>query len=83
LSRTTVRFTHLTSSDVDGDGERDYLIHNLQKTEALSSVEVVNGFHENLEGKNRESVDWRTDGRLFVGVVAESLSDGPKPQGQQ
>jgi hypothetical protein len=81
LSRTTVQFTHLTSPDIDG--ERDYLIHNLQKTGVLSSVEVVNGFHENLEGKNRKSVVWRTDGRLFVGVFAESLSDGPKPRGQQ
>ena len=80
LSRTTGQFTHLTSPDIDT--ERDYLIHNLQDTGALSSVEVVNGFHVNLEGKNGEGVVWRTDGRLFVGVLAESLGDNAKLKGE-
>ncbi|HEV3299133.1 MAG TPA: LssY C-terminal domain-containing protein [Planctomycetaceae bacterium] len=68
LSRTTGQFTHLTAVDVDV--ERDYLFRNLEETGGLSSVEVVDDFHKILEGKNGEGVPWRTDGRLFIGVIA-------------
>jgi hypothetical protein len=68
LSRTTGQFTHLTATDVDT--ERDYLIHSLQETGGVASVEIVNGFHQKLAGKNGEGVAWKTDGRLFVGVLA-------------
>jgi LssY C-terminus len=67
LSRTTGQFTHLTAPDVDT--ERDYLFQNLQETHGITSVEVVDGFHQVLEGKNGEGVAWKTDGRLFVGLL--------------
>ena len=68
LSRTTGQFTHLTAPNVDT--ERDYLFQNLQETHGIASVEIVDGFHRVLEGKNGEGVVWKTDGRLFVGVLA-------------
>jgi hypothetical protein len=68
LSRTTGQFTHLTAPDVDT--ERDYLFQNLKDTHGITSVEVVDGFHQVLEGKNGEGVVWKTDGRLFVGLLA-------------
>jgi len=58
----------LTAADVDT--ERDYLFQNLQETHGVASVGVVDGFHRVLEGKNGEGVVWKTDGRLFVGVLA-------------
>jgi LssY C-terminus len=68
LSRTTGQVTHLTAPDVDT--ERDYLFQNLEETHGIASVEIVNGFHRVLEGRNGEGVVWKTDGRLFVGVLA-------------
>jgi len=56
LSRTTGQFTHLTAPDVDT--ERDYLFQNLEETHGIASVEVVDGFHQVLEGKNGEGVVW-------------------------
>jgi hypothetical protein len=69
FSHTTGQFTHHTAPDVDT--ERDYLFHNLEETGSLSSVEVVDGFHKILEGRNGEGDPWQTDGRLFVGVIAD------------
>ncbi len=48
----------------------DYLFHNLQETHGITSVEVMDGFHQVLEGKNGEGVVWKTDGRLFIGLLA-------------
>ena len=78
LSRTTGQFTHLTAPDVDL--ERDYFFRNLEETGGLSSTDVVDGFHKILEGRNGEGVPWRTDGRLFIGVIAESAGQGTKSQ---
>jgi hypothetical protein len=69
FSHTTGQFTHHTAPDVDT--ERDYLFHNLEETGGLSSVDVVDGFHKIMEGRNGEGDPWQTDGRLFVGVIAD------------
>jgi hypothetical protein len=68
LSRTTGQITHVTSPDVDK--ERDYLFDDLKKTGDLSETYVIDGFHHVLEGKNGGGDPWRTDGKLYVGVIA-------------
>jgi hypothetical protein len=67
LSHTTGQITHHIAPDVDK--ERDRLLDGLQKTGLLASVEIINGFHTTLEGKNGGGDAWRTDGRLFIGRI--------------
>ena len=69
LSRTTGQITHVTASDVDV--ERDYLFACLEKTGDLKDHSLETGFHNQLEGRNGGGDPWRTDGNLFVGVIAE------------
>jgi hypothetical protein len=38
----------------------------------LPSVDLVDGFHTILEGRNDEEDFWQTDGRLFVGVIVDN-----------
>jgi hypothetical protein len=71
LSRTTGQITHVTAADVDQ--ERDYLFECLEKSGDLASHDVVTGFHTQLEGKNGGGDPWRTDGDLYLGVIAESV----------
>jgi hypothetical protein len=68
LSRRTGQVTHVTAADVDA--ERDYLFQCLEQTGDLSERYVVDGFHEQREGRNGGGDPWHTDGRLFVGVIA-------------
>ena len=68
LSRSTGQITHVTAPDVDV--ERDYLFECLEKTGDLASHEVITDFHTKLEGKNGGGDPWRTDGDLYVGVIA-------------
>jgi len=68
LSRTTGQITHVTAPDVDA--ERDYLFACLERTGALVAQYVVDNFHKIREGKNGGGDPWRTDGRLFVGIIA-------------
>jgi hypothetical protein len=51
------------------DEERDRLFNDLKTTGRLASVEVIDGFHQVLQGKNGGGDLWRTDGRLFLGTV--------------
>lgn len=69
LSRTTGQITHVTSPDVDA--ERDYLFKCLDGTHMLADQYVVDGFHTQLTGKNGGGDPWRTDGDLYVGVIAQ------------
>jgi len=69
LSRLTGQITHVTAPDVDA--ERDYLFGCLEKTGALADQYTVDGFHKQLEGRNGGGDPWRTDGALYVGVIAE------------
>jgi hypothetical protein len=68
LSRTTGQITHHTAPDIDA--ERNYLFQDLEQTEQLAEVFVVEGFHTTLKGKNAEGDAWYTDGKLYAGVIA-------------
>lgn len=68
VSLTTGEITHVTAADVDA--ERDYLFQCLDRTRDLARRYVVDGFHKVLEGRNGGGDPWRTDGDLYVGVVA-------------
>ena len=68
LSHTTGEVTHFTAPDVDA--ERDYLFHDLAQTGDLAEQYVVDGFHKTCEGRNGGGDPWRTDGKLYVGIIA-------------
>jgi hypothetical protein len=67
LSHTTGEVTHHIAPDVDA--ERDHLFVDLRQGHALAEEFVVDGFHRQLEGRNGGGDPWRTDGRLFVGML--------------
>jgi hypothetical protein len=69
LSRTTGQVTHVTAPDVDT--ERDYLFHDLEQTGALAEQYVIDDFHTRREGRNGGGDPWRTDGKLYVGIIAD------------
>jgi hypothetical protein len=69
LSKTTGQITHVTDADVDA--ERDYLFQCLEKTGELAEQFVVDDFHKVREGRNGGGDPWRTDGSLYVGVIAQ------------
>jgi hypothetical protein len=71
LSRTTGQITHVTAPDVDD--ERDYLFGCLEKSGDLASHEYIAGFHTKLAGKNGGGDPWKTDGYLYLGVIAEKI----------
>ncbi len=68
LSLTTGQITHVTGEDVDA--ERDYLFRCLKATGDLSGESIETGFHKVREGRNGGGDPWRTDGSLWVGVLA-------------
>jgi hypothetical protein len=68
LSRTTGQITHVTAENVDA--ERDYLFKCLAGTNDLADEYAVPGFHEQLTGTNGGGDPWKTDGALYVGVIA-------------
>jgi hypothetical protein len=69
LSRTTGQITHITAADVDV--ERDYLFVCLANTSMLTDEYVVKDFHKERSGRNGGGDLWKTDGSLYVGVIAE------------
>lgn len=69
LSRTTGQVTHVTAEDVDA--ERDYLFHCLEETGSLAETYTVDDFHKTREGRNGGGDPWKTDGKLFVGILRE------------
>jgi hypothetical protein len=71
LSRTTGQVTHVTAADVDA--ERDYLFQCLAGTGELAEWYAIDGFHKQLQGRNGGGDPWHTDGRLFVGVIAQAI----------
>jgi hypothetical protein len=68
LSRKTGQVTHVTAPDVDA--ERDYLFKDLKATGDLADVQIIDGFHKTLSGTNGGGDPWRTDGNLYLGVIA-------------
>ena len=71
LSRTTGQITHVTAPDIDV--ERDYLFQSLEQTGDLSETYVLDDFHKIHEGRNGGGDPWRTDGRLFVGIIDNNI----------
>ena len=68
FSRTTGQVTHVTAPDVDA--ERDYLFAALAKTGQLVETLHVDEFHAAREGRNGGGDPWRSDGKLYLGVIA-------------
>lgn len=64
LSYTTGQVTHHIAADVDA--ERDRLAAELVQAHWATGTEWINGFHQQLEGRNGGGDRWRTDGRLAV-----------------
>jgi len=64
LSHTTGQVTHHIAPDVDA--ERDRLVAELQQAGVVQSVEWMDGFHAELQGKNGGGDPWHTDGRLAI-----------------
>jgi len=73
LSHTTGQITHHISPDVDA--ERDHLFVSLRQTGKLSEEYRIDDFHKRREGRNGGGDRWKTDGRLFVGVIAAANQD--------
>lgn len=69
LSHSTGQITHHISADVDA--ERNRLFAGIKATGSLTEVYAVDDFHKIREGRNGGGDPWRTDGRLFVGVIGE------------
>jgi hypothetical protein len=67
LSRTTGEITHVTAPDVDA--ERDFLFACLEKTGEVAKQYAIDNFHQKHEGRNGGGDLWRTDGKLYVGVI--------------
>jgi hypothetical protein len=70
LSHTTGQITHHIAPDVDA--ERDHLFENLEHTGQLLEEYSVDDFHQVREGRNGGGDRWHTDGKLRVGIIAES-----------
>jgi len=68
LSYTTGQVTHHIGPDVDA--ERDRIMAELKRAGRAENEYYVDAFHKHLEGRNGGGDPWRTDGRLFVGVIA-------------
>lgn len=68
FSRTTTQITHVTAPDVDE--ERDYLFKCLAATQELADEYEIPDFHKHLSGTNGGGDPWKTDGALYVGVIA-------------
>jgi hypothetical protein len=67
LSRTTGQITHITAANVDA--ERDYLFQCLEQSGDLAEHYTIDDFHKVREGKNGGGDPWRTDGKLYVGII--------------
>ncbi len=69
ISHTTGQITHHIAPDVDM--ERDHLFDNLKQTGELAERYIVDDYHQVREGRNGGGDRWFTDGKLYVGVIAE------------
>jgi hypothetical protein len=67
FKQRSVKVTHHIAPDVDT--ERDKVIRDARETGDLVDFFWVEGFHENVRGKNGGGDPWFTDGRLAVGVI--------------
>lgn len=69
FSHTTGQVTHHIAPDIDA--ERDRLVDELQRSDCAQSVQWLDGFHAELQGRNGGGDPWHTDGRLAVVSLRE------------
>lgn len=67
LSYTTGQVTHHIGPDVDA--ERDRIMSQLRATGGEEKESWLDGFHQELQGKNGGGDPWHTDGRLGIVVL--------------
>jgi hypothetical protein len=67
ISRTTGGVTHRISPDIDR--ERNKLVQDAIRANALDGYYWVEAFHRQAEGRNGGGDPYRTDRRLAVGVI--------------
>ncbi len=67
LSHTTGEVTHHIGPDVDA--ERNLIMSGLKSTGWVMREFYINGFHQQLEGRNGGGDLWRTDGRLGAVIL--------------
>ncbi len=72
LSRTTGQVTHRISPDVDA--ERALLLEDLAKANRLTGTRWIDGFHQELQGRNGGGDPWHTDGRLVVISLTDNFT---------
>ena len=79
FSHRTGQITHHVDPNIDA--ERELLFHDLDQTHDLQRTDIEDNFHTVREGRNGGGDAWRTDGRLFMGIVrAKPASSGvPAP----
>jgi hypothetical protein len=51
-----------------------FVIDSLKPTGELAGTYYVHGFHKQLAGKNGGGEPWKTDGRLYLGVIAQQTT---------
>ena len=77
LSRTTGQVTHHISANVDA--ERDLLVADLTKATS-AQIRWLDGFHQELQGRNGGGDPWHTDGRLAIVVLSYTqTTSSPTP----
>jgi hypothetical protein len=79
LSHTTGQITHHVGPDVDA--ERDLILSGLKAADRTEQVYYLDGFHQQLQGRNGGGDPWHTDGRLGVARLLP-LSGQPSPLNQ-
>jgi hypothetical protein len=67
LSHANAQVTHHIGPDVDA--ELDLIMSGLEKAGCTQDEYFVDGFHQELEGRNGGGDLWRTDGRLGAVVL--------------
>lgn len=72
LSHTTGQVTHHIAPDVDT--ERDLLLADLTSAKCVLSIRWIDGYQNELQGRNGGGDPWHTDGRLPVVTL---ISDVP------
>ena len=72
FSHDTGQITHHIAPEVDR--ERDMILDQLQRAGMLTGIDWIDGFHDELSGRNGEGDPWRTDGRLGIGILKVQTS---------
>src|SRR6516164_2371788 len=68
FSDTTGQITHHVGPDVDAERER--ILSELKAAGKTLEIYFIDGFHQELAGRNGGGDPWHTDGRLGVAVLA-------------